>query len=136
MKLKIQFIEQYAIIYAAKERERENTHVQVKSKGCPKLVMPTPRGRSGGAKTRSGKRTSHEYTLYTVLQFKIILPSKRIVYLKKHKVHADLLSFPTNTSGTFHFSMNTLGIYQFSPIKLQQWITRDLKLSVGRHMWP
>ena len=67
MKLKIQFIEQYAIIYAAKERE--NTHVQVKSKGRPKLVMATPRGRSGGAQMRSGKRTFHEYTLYKVLEF-------------------------------------------------------------------
>ena len=45
--------------------------------------MLTTRGRSGGAQTRSGKRTSHEYTLYMVLQLKIILPSKRIVYLLK-----------------------------------------------------
>lgn len=95
--------------------------------------MPTPKRKElEEHKWGQGKRrTSHEYTLYTVLQFKIILPNKRIIHLlKTYPVHADLLSSPTNTSGTFHFSMNTLGIYQFSLINLQQWITRDLKLSV------
>ena len=56
--------------------------------------MLTPRGRSGGAQTRSGKRTSHEYTLYTVLQFKIILPSKRIVCLLKTYSSCRFTQFP------------------------------------------
>ena len=77
------------------QQERENIHVQTKSKGYPKLVMPTPRGRSGGAQMRSGKRrTSHEYTLYTVLQFKIILPSKCIVYLLKTYSSCRFTQFP------------------------------------------
>ena len=56
--------------------------------------MPSPRGRSGGAQMRSGKRTSHEYTLYTVLQFKIILPSKRIVCLLKTYSSCRFTQFP------------------------------------------
>ena len=77
------------------QQERENIHVQTKSKGYPKLVMPTPRGRSGGAQMRSGKRrTSHEYTLYTVLQFKIILPSKRIIHLLKTYSSCRFTQFP------------------------------------------
>lgn len=70
VKLKIQFIELYAIIYAAKERDWENTCTEEIQRTCPKLVMPTPRARSGGAQTRSSKRTSHENTLCAVLQLK------------------------------------------------------------------
>lgn len=116
--------------------KRENIHVQTKSKGYPKLVMPTQE-EGGGAQMRSGKRrTSHEYTLYTVLQFKIILPSKRIIYLLKTYSSCRFTQSPNKHLRHLpflHEHFRDISVLSDKPSAVDN---QRLEAVVGRHMWP
>lgn len=136
--LKIQFIlEHYAIIYAA--RERENIHVQTKSKDHPKTSIDSKR-KEWRTQMRSGKRrTSHEYaaTLYTVLQFKIILPSKRIIHLLKTYSSCRFTQFPNKHLRHLpflHEHFRDISVLSDKPSAVDN--QRSEAVDLGRHMWP